>query len=95
MKFNKPISRDVEIGDSTFVVTMDEAGVSFRVKGKRKSLRADWPAVLFIARGEAPDAARPDLRHESGSGPVQELEETPAPAVISRQASAGEATPDS
>jgi hypothetical protein len=95
MKFNKPINRDIEIGDSTFVVTMDDTGVSFRVKGKRKSLRADWPAVLFIARGDAADVARPEHGHESGPGSAQEPDETTAPGMISRQASAGEGTPES
>lgn len=89
MKFNKPINREIEIGDNTFVVTMDERGVSFRPKGKRKSLRAEWSAVLFIARGEAEEATRQDLGHDSG--PEQE----PAAEMISRGASAGERTPDS
>jgi hypothetical protein len=89
MKFNKPINREAEINNETFVVTMDESGVSFRVKGKRKSLRAEWPAILFIARPEAGEAGR------QGTGQSAEQEEEMAPGAISRGASAGEVTPDS
>jgi hypothetical protein len=85
MKFNKPINRETEINNETFVVTMDEIGVSFRVKGKRKSLRADWPAILFIARAEATDAGRP------GSSNADQEEETPD--TIGRGATAGDITP--
>lgn len=88
MKFNKPINREAEINNETFVVTMDETGVSFRVKGKRKSLRAEWPAILFIARAEAPEAG-------SQAAQSTEQEEEAAPGAISRGASAGEATPES
>ena len=89
MKFNKPINRETEINDDTFVVTMDEGGVSFRVKGKRKSVRAEWPAILFIARGESGDTGR----EEPGHSPEQE--EEAAPDIISRGVSAGEGTPES
>ena len=88
MKFNKPINREIEIDDNTFVVTMDESGVSFRLKGKRKSQRAEWPAILFIARGESGEA-----HHEQGKSP--ERESTVAADTISRSASAGDGTPDS
>jgi len=86
MKFNKPINREVDIDDNTYVVTMDESGVSFRLKGKRKSLRAEWPAILFIARGENGEG------HQE-QGP--EREKMAAADTISRSASAGEGTPDS
>jgi hypothetical protein len=89
MKFNKPINRETEINDETFVVTMDEGGVSFRVKGKRKSVRAEWPAILFIARGESEDTGR----DESGHSPRPD--EEAAPDIISRGASAGDGTPES
>jgi hypothetical protein len=86
MKFNKPINREVEIDNNTFVVTMDESGVSFRVKGKRKSQRAEWPAILLIANAEA------EAGHHESDHP--EEEET-APGTISRRASAGDGTPES
>lgn len=52
MKFTKPINRDVDINDQTYVVTLDESGITFRVKGKRKSTQVAWTDVLAIA-GEA------------------------------------------
>ena len=88
MKFNKPINREVEIDNNAYVVTMDESGVSFRVKGKRKSLRAEWPAILFIARAEATETGH----HETGRS--DETDEETA-ATISRSVSAGEGTPES
>ncbi|HVF91523.1 MAG TPA: hypothetical protein VNH22_15770 [Blastocatellia bacterium] len=52
MKFTKPISREVDIDGNTYVVTLDETGVDFRVKGKRKSSRVEWARVLEIAGPE-------------------------------------------
>ena len=52
MKFNKAISRDVEISGSEFVVGLDSSGVTFRLKGKRKVVQVDWQTVLDSARGE-------------------------------------------
>lgn len=86
MKFNKPINREIDIDSNTFIVTMDESGVSFRLKGKRKSVRAEWPAILFIARGEATDAEPREPAHTA------EQEEASVPDAISRGASAGEGT---
>ncbi len=52
MKFTKPINRDVDINDQTYVVSLDESGITFRIKGKRKSTQVGWSDVLAIA-GEA------------------------------------------
>lgn len=52
MRFTKPISREVDIHGNTFVVTLDETGVGFRLKGKRKTAHTDWTSVLDSARGE-------------------------------------------
>lgn len=52
MKFTKPISREVDIHGSTFVVTLDDSGVGFRLKGRRKTAHTDWKSVLDSARGE-------------------------------------------
>lgn len=49
MKFTKPINRDVDINDQTYVVTLDESGLTFRIKGKRKSTQVGWTEVLAIA----------------------------------------------
>jgi len=84
MKFNKPINREIEFDGNTFVVTMDESGVSFRVKGKRKSSRAEWPAILLIAHGEGVESGH----HQSSQ--TGEPEEPEAPDSISRSVSAGD-----
>ncbi|HJQ71438.1 MAG TPA: hypothetical protein VKA70_20840 [Blastocatellia bacterium] len=57
MKFSRPINREVEIDGNTFIVTVEETGVSFRLKGKRKTARAEWARVLEIARGEQGERA--------------------------------------
>jgi len=56
MKFSKPISREVDIDGNTFIVSFDDNGIDFRVKGKRKTAHVDWTRVLEIAEGE--DGAR-------------------------------------
>jgi hypothetical protein len=57
MKFTKPISREVEISGNMFIVTLDEAGASFRIKGKRRSTRIDWTKILGASTGEEGEAA--------------------------------------
>ena len=52
MKFTKPINREVEIDGHDFIVSFDDLGIEFRLKGKRKTARVAWPQVLDIARGE-------------------------------------------
>lgn len=58
MKFTKPITREVDIDGNTFNVTFNDTGIEFRLKGKRKTARADWTDVLNIARGEQGESAR-------------------------------------
>lgn len=57
MKFSRPINREVEINGNTFIVTVEETGVGFRLKGKRKTARVEWARVLEIARGEQGERA--------------------------------------
>ena len=52
MKFSKPINREVDIEGITFVVSFDDNGIEFRVKGKRRTAHADWTQVLNTAQGE-------------------------------------------
>ena len=42
MKFTKPINREVDIDGNTFIVSFDQNGIDFRVKGKRKTAHTDW-----------------------------------------------------
>lgn len=58
MRFTKPISREVDIHGNTFIVTLDDAGVGFRLKGKRKTAQTDWASVLERARGESGETAQ-------------------------------------
>ena len=57
MKFSRPINRELEIDGNTFIVTVEETGVGFRLKGKRKTARVEWARVLEIARGEQGERA--------------------------------------
>jgi hypothetical protein len=67
MKFTKPISREVDIDGETFVVSFDERGLDFRLKGKRRTAHVEWARVLEIAEGEQGASAREFL----GLGPAQ------------------------
>jgi hypothetical protein len=58
MKFTRPINREVEINDVTFIVSLDESGIGFRLKGKRRVARLDWSEALEMARGEQGASAR-------------------------------------
>jgi hypothetical protein len=52
MKFSKPINREVDINGTSYILSLSDTGVEFRVKGKRKATRVDWPQVLELAGGE-------------------------------------------
>ena len=58
MKFSKPINREVEIDGNHFVVSFDDIGIEFRLKGKRKTARVAWAQVLDSARGDDGEDAR-------------------------------------
>ncbi|HEY7913445.1 MAG TPA: hypothetical protein VIG62_16145 [Blastocatellia bacterium] len=58
MRFTKPISREVDIDGNTFIVSFSDEGIDFRIKGKRRTARADWIGVLDIARGDQGESAR-------------------------------------
>lgn len=58
MKFTRPINREVDIDGNTFIVSLDESGIGFRLKGKRRVARLDWGEALEIARGEQGASAR-------------------------------------
>jgi len=62
MKFTKPISREVDIDGNTYIVTLDETGADFRVKGKRKSSRVEWSRILEVAGPEQSAPAREQSR---------------------------------
>ena len=57
MKFSRPINREIDIDGNTFIVTVEETGVGFRLKGKRKTARVEWARVLEIAQGEQGERA--------------------------------------
>ncbi|MFP5264309.1 MAG: hypothetical protein ACLGJB_20690 [Blastocatellia bacterium] len=66
MRFSKPINREVDIDGDTFVVSFDDSGIDFRLKGKRRTAHADWVQVLNVARGEQGANAREFLGVGSG-----------------------------
>lgn len=72
MKFTKPINREVDIDGNTFVVTLDDQGIDFRLKGKRKTAHVDWPRVFEIAEGEQGANARQFLGVEGGQSRRQQ-----------------------
>jgi hypothetical protein len=67
MKFSRPINREVDIDGNTFIVTVEETGVGFRLKGKRKTARVEWTRVLEIAQGEQGERASEFLGFAEGS----------------------------
>ncbi|HYP26604.1 MAG TPA: hypothetical protein VE262_07795 [Blastocatellia bacterium] len=76
MRFTKPISREVDIDGNTYVVTLDETGADFRVKGKRKSSRVEWARVLEIA---GPEQSQSSAGDQNRAEAAQGRGETPAP----------------
>ena len=78
MRFTKPISREVDIDGNTYVVTLDEAGVDFRVKGKRKSSRVEWARVLEIA---GPEQSQSSSGEQAKGTPGQGGTETSSPVL--------------
>lgn len=87
MKFTKPINREVDIDGHHFIVSFDDLGIEFRLKGKRKTARATWPQVLDIARGEDGEDARallglgasiPDTGPDTGPDADADAGQTPS-----------------
>lgn len=74
MKFTKPISREVDIDGNTFIVSFDQNGIDFRVKGKRKIAHTDWNKVLEIAKGEDGTSAHELLGVSTGQTQENEPE---------------------
>jgi len=74
MKFTKPISREVDIDGNTFIVSFDQNGIDFRVKGKRKTAHTDWNRVLEIAKGEGGESAHELLGISSSQAEQNETE---------------------
>ena len=98
MKFTKPINREVEINGDTFIVSMDEAGIGFRHKGKRKTAHVNWANILEIAEGEGEDSTRGKGFHELESHPTYSTDQQPEASEgsggLSHSAVAGERPSD-
>jgi hypothetical protein len=75
MKFSKPINREVDIEGITYVVSFDDNGIDFRVKGKRRTAHIDWTQVLDIAQGEQGANGREFLGVGAGQSRLQETGE--------------------
>lgn len=74
MKFTKPINREVDIDGNTFIVSFDQNGIDFRVKGKRKIAHTDWNKVLEIAKGEDGTSAHEILGVSAGKSEQHKTE---------------------
>lgn len=100
MKFTKPISREVDINGETYIVSFDDTGIDFRLKGKRKSTRADWSSLLSVAEGEQGAGSR-QSQDATGSQQSQGSSETESGAAgddslnLSRTATAGDLASES
>src|SRR5260370_3083542 len=95
MRFTKPINREVEIDGNACVVTVEEAGVGFRLKGKRKTARVSWGKVLGIAEDEGGLESK-NFRETGGdSSPDKELQKEAGDDFpgLSHTATAGERGP--
>ncbi|HVG18971.1 MAG TPA: hypothetical protein VNI02_07945 [Blastocatellia bacterium] len=75
MKFSKPINREIDIDGNTFIVSFDDNGIDFRLKGKRRTAHVDWIQVFNIAQGEQGANARDFLGVGSGQSQQQEGDE--------------------
>jgi hypothetical protein len=81
MKFSKPINREVEIDGNTFVVSFDDNGIDFRVKGKRRTAHVDWVQALNLSRGEQGESGREFLGvgagqpQQKGAGEAERMEQ--------------------
>jgi len=94
MRFTKAINREIDVGGNTYIVSMDEAGIGFRLKGKRKTARVNWARVLDIAEGTDEAGATGSGFHDAGSpsaqSPWQAGEHAKDPSSLSHTATAGE-----
>jgi hypothetical protein len=89
MKFSKPINREIDIEGNTFIVSFDNNGIDFRLKGKRRTAHVEWIEVFNIAQGEQGANAREFLdvgraSQQQGAGDAQRMEH-----VFEPQATAG------
>ncbi|HXG90819.1 MAG TPA: hypothetical protein VNN73_00425 [Blastocatellia bacterium] len=87
MRFTKPINREVDIDGNTFIVSFDDKGIDFRLKGKRRTAHVDWTRVLNVAEGEQGANAREFLGIEGATRQA----ETPTASPVEPQL-AGERT---
>ena len=45
-KLDKPLRREVQIGDKAYTLTIDIAGLKLVEKGHRKGIEASWAALV-------------------------------------------------
>ena len=44
-KLDKPLKREVQIGDTAYTLTIDAAGLKLVEKGHRKGIEVDWTEI--------------------------------------------------
>ena len=92
MRFSKPINREIDIDGNTFIVSFDDNGIDFRLKGKRRTAHVDWTQVFNMAQGEQGTKAREFLGVGSGQSQQQDGEADRTEQIFEPQMS-GEARP--
>lgn len=93
MKFSKPINREVDIDGNTFIVSFDDNGIDFRLKGKRRTAHVDWTQVFNIAQGEQGENARDFLSVGGGQSQQQGANDAERMEQIFDPQAAGTAEP--
>lgn len=93
MKFSKPINREVDIDGNTFIVSFDDNGIDFRLKGKRRTAHVDWTQVFNIAQGEQGANARDFLSVGAGQSQQQGVDEPERMEQIFDPQAGGDAEP--
>lgn len=67
-KLDKPLKRELAIGDQAYVLTIDPAGLKLTLKGHRKGREIAWRELLGgDAESAPPDAS---LEHHGASEPT-------------------------
>src|SRR3546814_2685753 len=69
-KLDKPLRREVQIGDKAYTLTIDPDGLKLVEKGHRKGVEVSWAS---LASGEGEGASQPSKRSEEHTSELQSL----------------------
>jgi hypothetical protein len=57
-KLDKPLRREIQIGDKAYTLTIDADGLKLVEKGHRKGVEVDWAT---LAKGDDSHASTPSM----------------------------------